>query len=414
MSLAPPVAQPARSITLQTYPELATDSRPPARRIYIPALDGVRFLAFFLVFISHYGAGAYRTLWPPLSHALTIFAGFGWIGVDVFLCLSGFLIATLLLHEIAATGTVSVGRFYARRVLRIWPLYYLMLAIGFGVAPLLLGQTGTPAYTNLLAKHLFPFATLFGNFSYAYFNRDLVAMDPSSQFFAPLWTVALEEQFYLLFPLLVAAMPRISTRAALSGLAGIVVFSAATRLYILGNGIPYPMVWTNTFGRLDPIALGIAGAIVWHRHEPALRGLKLYGAEIAAAIGLFVLIMSFPQVGRSLHTVWQLFATGFGALLLIVGAMRYRPVGAVFGWRPIAWLGKISYGLYVFHILAIWLYTRKMAPYFGFVSRTLGPLGDLALTLGVTIVLAAASYYLYERRFLRLKERFTLVASRPS
>jgi peptidoglycan/LPS O-acetylase OafA/YrhL len=382
-------------------------------RVYIPALDGVRFLAFALVFFSHFGGGgAFAALWPALGRTLATIAAFGWMGVDIFLCLSGFLLATLLLHEIAATGAVSIRWFYVRRVLRIWPLYYLMLAIGFGIAPFLLGQTGSAAYQKLLARHLFPFATLFGNFSYAYFVGDLVAMDPSAEFFAPLWTIALEEQFYLLFPLLMAAAPYISTRAAVWCAVGVVIFSSATRLYIVGNGIPYPMVWTNTFARLDPIVLGIAGAIVWHRHREALGRVKLSGAEIVGAIAAFWLVVSFPQIGQSWHTVWQLCATAIGSLLLILSAMRYRGVGAAFGWRPIAWLGKISYGLYVFHNLAIWLYRTKVAPHVPIVSQPLRGLTDTALVLGVTIGLAAASYYLYERRFLQLKERFALVASR--
>lgn len=395
-------------------PNLASPdtSRLAGKAVYIPALDGVRFLAFALVFASHTGAAA---AFRPISLALARISAFGWIGVDVFLCLSGFLIATLLLHEIDATGGVAVRWFYLRRILRIWPLYYLMLAVGFGLAPLLLGQTGTPAYSSFLRHHLFPFATLFGNVSYAYFHGDLIVMDPSSSFIAPLWTVGLEEQFYVLFPLVLVAAPHVSTRAALVSALGVVLFSSATRLYIVGNAIPYPMVWTNTIARLDPIVLGIAGAFLWHRHGTAIRRARLYGAELAASAALFALVMSFPQINQSAHAVWQLGATAAGSLLLIAGVLRYRAAGAVFGCRPVAWLGKISYGLYVYHRLVIYLYGVAVAPRLpAAVPASVRPFVDLASMLLLTIAVAAVSYYGYERGFLRFKARFARIASRPA
>jgi peptidoglycan/LPS O-acetylase OafA/YrhL len=398
-------------VATSTSPTASATPEPrPAEAVYIPALDGVRFLAFALVFLNHAGGPA---AFEPFSRAISTALTFGWIGVDIFLCLSGFLIATLLLHEIAATGGLSVPWFYLRRILRIWPLYYLMLAIGFGVSPWLLGQTGTPAYTSLLAKHLFPFATLFGNLSYAFFQTDFGAMAPSAGFFAPLWTVGLEEQFYLVFPLLLAAFPRPSTRASLTAVGAVLLFSLATRLYIVGNGIHYPAVWTLTFARLDPIVLGIAGAIAWHRHGVAIRRLKLYGAELAATAGLFWLVMSFPQINLSRHVVWQFLATAAGSLLLILGVLRYRIPSAAFGWRPIAWLGKISYGLYVFHLLVLYLYGSKVAPHV-VVAGPMRPFVDLALSLVFTIGVAAISYYAYERPFLRIKTRFTRIRSRPT
>jgi peptidoglycan/LPS O-acetylase OafA/YrhL len=394
--------------------EPASTSHPADARaataVYIPALDGIRFLAFALVFLNHAGGPA---AFEPVSRAVSTVLTFGWMGVDIFLCLSGFLIATLLLREIAATHGVSVRWFYARRALRIWPLYYLMLAIGFGVAPWLLKQTGTPAYDALLATHLFPFATLFGNISYAFFPGDLAAMVPSAGFFAHLWTVGLEEQFYLLFPVVLAAAPRFSTRAALATAGGVVLFSVATRLYIVGNGIRYPAVWTLTFARLDPIVLGIAGAVIWHRYGDAVRGLKLYGAELAAAAGLIWLVVSFPQINLSWNVVWQLLATATASLLLIVGVLRYPIPAAAFGWRPIAWLGKISYGLYVFHLLVLYLYGSKIAPHV-VAPGLIRPFLNLALSLVLTIGVAAISYYAYERPFLRIKTRFTHIRSRPA
>jgi peptidoglycan/LPS O-acetylase OafA/YrhL len=397
--------------------ERRADDRAPvaSRRLYIPALDGIRFVAFGAVFFHHVGPeGGLSDLAPVVSTTLMTLARFGWIGVDIFLCLSGLLITTLLLREIDSTGAVSIRRFYARRVLRIWPLYYLMLAIAFLIAPLLLGQFGSPPHLDFLATHLFPFASLFGNFSYAYFTRTFGPMAPSAMFMTPLWTIALEEQFYLLFPLVLATVPFVSTRTVCWAVGGGVVFSALTRLYILANGIPYPMVWSNTFAHIDPILMGIAGAYVWHRHRALLLRTNLYGAELVLAIAAFWLVMSFPQVGQSFHTVWQLIATATGSLLLIVAALRYHAVSVVLSCSPVAWLGRISYGLYVFHILASWVYFQTLGPYVAraISAPSLAWFTGLVCSFGLAVTFATISYYGYERRFLRAKERFAMVLSR--
>jgi peptidoglycan/LPS O-acetylase OafA/YrhL len=230
----------------------------------------------------------------------------------------------------------------------------------------------------------------------------------------PLWTIALEEQFYLLFPVVLAMIPRISTRAIVWCAIGGVALSVLTRLYIPVNAVPYPMVWTNSLAHLDPIVLAIAGAFLWHRHRATLQRAKLYGLDLVCAIMAFCLVMSVNPIGQSFHTVWQLSATAVGSLLLIGAALRYAAQSRALAWAPLAWLGKISFGLYVFHILTGWIAETLLGP----TAATLipyplaGRLVVVALALGLTVALAAASYYLYEQRFLRLKERFTLIRSR--
>lgn len=398
--------------------DVATPLLSAADRFYIPALDGVRFLAFFLVFLHHLPPGDVFKEWSPrLAAVMLRLSLFGWSGVDLFLTLSGFLIAFLLLREIDATNTVSVRRFYARRMLRIWPLYYLMLVIGFFVVPICFRQASGPAYVTMLSQHLFPFATLFANFSNATLIGSLNATSPASDSLGLLWTVALEEQFYLIFPLVLLAAGRTMRLGTVLPYAlGVIAFSACTRLYILANGIPYPMVWMNTLAHLDPLVLGIVGAVIWRRHHHRLVRLRLYGADALLAVGMLWVVMSYPQIGTSMHTCWQILAVSVGALLLIGAALRCRPLGQVFGCRPLAWLGRISYGLYVYQIVARQLYQYAFAPYLP-IGLLHGPVrwtAEFLLVLGVTVVLAAVSYYGFERRFLRLKERFAITPSRPA
>jgi peptidoglycan/LPS O-acetylase OafA/YrhL len=393
-------------------------------RVYMPPLDGIRFLAFLLVFFHHTPVNIKETfldLAPALALVLDRLQTFGWMGVDLFLCLSGFLIATLLLHEIEMTGTVSVSRFYVRRVLRIWPLYYVMLVLAFFLVPLILGQFGIPEHRAFLATHLFPFATLFGNISYAYFSSTFLAFlvaSPAGRFLAPLWTIALEEQFYLVFPLVLLAAPRATTRAVLVTAGGVIAFGIVTRLYLLGNAVPYPAVWTLTPSHLDPIVFGIVGAYLWHRHRAAIHSARLYGMDLLLALTAFGLVTTVPQIGSSMHSIWQFTSAGVGALLLIFASLRYRVLGAVLSWRPVAWLGRISYGLYVFHMVAFWAFKMTLGPHLPELHPALTPYSPLlwivarCSELVITVVLAATSYYLLELRFLHLKERFAVVPSR--
>jgi peptidoglycan/LPS O-acetylase OafA/YrhL len=125
--------------------------------------------------------------------------------------------------------------------------------------------------------------------------------------------------------------------------------------------------------------------------------------------------MSAPLYGVSLHSTWQLTASGVGALLLITSALRYRALGGLFAWRPVAWLGRISYGLYVYHFPILIALTVWQVP--GWIAVVglpafAGWLLWMATWLGVTVATAAVSYYGYERWFLKLKGRFTVVPSR--
>ncbi len=138
-----------------------------AERIYFPELDGLRFVAFMMVYLFHGGVPQ-----PIMAHLIghTAAAALrenGGFGVQLFFILSGYLITTLLLREEARYGRISLRAFWIRRILRIWPLYYLVLAIGFGLIPAIEGQILTPGYRGMLRIHLIPFLAFLGNWSMA-------------------------------------------------------------------------------------------------------------------------------------------------------------------------------------------------------------------------------------------------------
>jgi hypothetical protein len=169
---------------------------------------------------------------PPESigrHLLGRFEDWGWFGVDLFLVLSAYLITSLLLLEHTARGAISLRRFYARRLLRIWPLYYLVATIGFFVFPALQFEAPpwlSPEHIALLEDHLVPYYTLFGNFSVGLHGYPTVVT------LRHLWTVTLEEQFYIVWPLVLSVLLRWHRTAMIWGVLGGLLLPAFRRAEI--------------------------------------------------------------------------------------------------------------------------------------------------------------------------------------
>lgn len=387
---------------------IPSPSTPLSNKFYLPQLDGLRFVAFFLVFIHHLpDAGGY---FPSGTFTHFIFEKlhtFGWIGVDIFLCLSSFLLTSLLMLEHKKTGSISVKKFFIRRALRIWPLYYLVMLFAFYIFPFftfLSPALHTAGYGQLLKEHLFPFSIFMGNFSYAYFTNSLTVS------IAPLWTVSLEEQFYIFWPLLLLILLPRDRKWFFIALSSLVILSIAIRLYILKNSIPYPTIWTFTLARLDPFALGAFLSYAWlnNRIKP-----RPFLALCAAIILLKFVICSTP-IG-SKNTFWQLFAVDLAACLLIYAALYSKKLKMILANRWVAWLGKISFGLYVFHDVMIQVTLGYITPHLNFMKAPLPHwVLDFIAVLVVTILCATISYYGFEKHFLKLKNRYTTIASRPT
>ncbi len=141
---------------------------------YVPQLDGLRFWAFVFVFIYHLPPATLALKqFPILSAVVAALKSYGWVGVDLYLVLSAFLITTLLIYEREREGRISLNDFYLRRTLRIWPLYYFMLLLGFVVFPAMgLFQAGfeSEKYLGMVRTHLVPHLTFLGNYSVGLFG----------------------------------------------------------------------------------------------------------------------------------------------------------------------------------------------------------------------------------------------------
>jgi peptidoglycan/LPS O-acetylase OafA/YrhL len=388
--------------TADTLPDAPPSEAPD--RFYFPELDGLRFVAFMMVYLFHLGLPEPLLVRVVGRTAAWAFVFNGGYGVQLFFILSGYLITSLLLREEARYGRISLRAFWIRRILRIWPLYYLIIVLGFGLLPPLSGAIGTVGYKDAMRVHFIPFLFFLGNWSMA------LVRAISYDWLSVLWSVCVEEQFYLFVPVMIALVaPRFRVAAVVVLMAGAV----ATRWFCAHVSDAQTLIVFNTLAQFDTILSGVLLALVlgWDRDRPRLtawlRWLQwpLYGV---IAWG-----MTLPELGRgtAIHRTWDfvgVWLCGLGIIMVAVWGRGW--LRAVLSYSRIVWLGKISYGLYMYHEIVFW--ARKLIylnlPWFANRDELLS-----IAALALTIAIAAASYYGFERRFLRLKGKWTRVSSRP-
>jgi peptidoglycan/LPS O-acetylase OafA/YrhL len=374
-----------------------------AERTYFPELDGLRFVAFMMVYLFH--GGVPQSIMSHLigRRAAAALGENGGFGVQLFFILSGYLIATLLLREESRYGRISLRSFWIRRILRIWPLYYLVIAIGFGLIPAIQGQITTHGYRDMLRIHLIPFLAFLGNWSMA-------LVTPLPDWLSVLWSVCVEEQFYLIVPLLIAFVAR---KFRLPLVAALIAGSIAVRSYCAHRYGSQLMIVFNTFAQFDTLLSGVLLALClgWNRDRPQLtRWLRWLQWPLYLVFGW---LLCEPHLGHGTpwHRTWDyvwVWLCGVGVVMVAVWGQGW--LKAALSYSRVVWLGKISYGLYMYHEIALWTKARTyyLVPWFANKEELL-----TIATLALTIAMAAGSYYGYERRFLELKRAWTRVPSRP-
>ncbi|MGH7812788.1 MAG: acyltransferase family protein [Candidatus Binataceae bacterium] len=366
-------------------------------RFYLPELDTLRFFAFFAVFL-HHATGPAAVQWQPgVARSL---AEAGGLGVDLFFALSAYLITKLLLREQTVAGKIDVRSFYVRRILRIWPLYYFYIGVAYVLSQLISPLAIAPGYLALLLVFL-------GN-----------ARMPPYPVVTLLWSVSMEEQFYLLWPLVIRGKSR---RGVAMAAATMLVIAAIARFLAVWLGYLNPPMWINTFTRLDPFAVGILVAALRLDEMTELNLVARMGLVLAGGGAWFFAIQYcdfytfFPTVMRTMLG-YPLVALGSGAFLLAsLGAGKAGARFMLNGW--LRYLGKISYGLYVYHLLALIFVGFVCNKMFGQPVAWQPLLIEWPIILVggffLTVLLATASYRWLESPFLRLKDRFTHIPSRP-
>ena len=382
---------------------------PAAARFYLPHLDGLRFIAFLLVFLHHLPQAPAG----PVGDAMRIVQAWGWSGVELFFALSAFLVTALLLKEHAATGRMSIWRFYVRRALRIWPLYFFALLLGFGVLPAL--DWPAVAWGELVDRFLPAFVVFLGNVATAMHSY------PPGYVLNLLWSVSAEEQFYLVLPLVALVLARAPLRSWIAMLAGLSLAGLALRAAALHDHWPHPAIWVLQVLRPDAFLAGILVAVLHVRGTLA----RLVPSRVVALVltvagaAAIASITPFPNLHTgSWHALWQypMLAAGAGLLLAALAGPHAPPrLAGWLGSRPFAWLGKISFGLYVYHYLCVRSVTAALAAWPAVAPATwTGWTVHAFAALACVIAVAALSYRLLERPFLELKARYEWIRSRPA
>ena len=359
-----------------------------------PGLTSFRAIAFFAVYLYH-------------AHVLSV----GYLGVQAFFVLSGFLLTPILVDMKQSMSVKSYfAKFYGRRALRIFPLYYLYLGVlalycfrlmmraQFEAEPV------SAAYFNEL-----PWAL---TYTYNFFNA--AHPEQATPLVSHFWSLAVEEQFYLVWPLILLATPKrwlktmLLAFIALGPVLRIVVASIWGTKVVPGiHGPVHLAVYLLPFSHLDAFALG--GFFAMFRSSISKRatwGLLL--AVVALGLGTEFLAKGrirdwtglgyMPLMLDSWKPIWgySVLNVAFGCILVQVRDGKFLRL--LFENRVVRYLGEISYGLYVFHFIVLGYYTLYHPEY--------SANKRMVVALLVTILWSAASYELMEKRFIRMKDRF--------
>ncbi len=358
--------------------QAATPGALQAAARHMPSLDGIRAISFLLVFFSHAGLGS---LVP------------GGIGVTIFFFLSGFLITTLMRVEFDKNGKVNLPHFWLRRVFRIFPPFYIVLIC----ATLLSLATDPPGTLYWPAER----AQLLHFTNYWIIWHGYTGQPSGTGVY---WSLAVEEHFYLIFPFLYVGMRRLNLSPTgqvrvLWGICALVLLWRCALVLIWH--VPADRTYMGTDTRFDSIMFGCALA-VWNNPALDLRPLnerrwKWLVVPAALAVLIGCLLYRAPAFRETIRYSLQ----GLALTLIFIAAIRFKhwlPFRFL-NWRPIAFIGVLSYSLYLMHLAVVFAVERYLP--------STPPALQGALALGTALVLAWIMYVLVERPAARWRRRLT-------
>ncbi len=374
-------------------------------KLYFKNLDSIRFIAALMVFLGHAVAPSFQYLpiHGTITEQLLGVISNGGIGVEIFFVLSGFLITYLLISEYEVNGRISIRNFYVRRILRIWPLYFLVVAFSFLIYPFLKSLVGM---NNPLGSNILYHLTFLSNFDVLHIEKFCHGCDAMSQNIT--WSVSIEEQFYLFWPILFVFLPkRFWIYPILMVIAGSVFF----RIMNYNDGM---VLYFHTFSVL--VDLGIGGAMAYFiKTNNGIRSFFERGSTLTHAV-LFIFsfcivfwsgsLFSFkygPAIGRFFISLSFALIICAQAISKSESKLNLRNLSFAHKW------GKYTYGIYLIHPIVITL--------IGVLARILHfPQTDFInifftaiICFLLTLLLSRISYRYYESRFLALKKKFTAI-----
>ncbi len=352
---------------------------------YLPFLDGLRAISILLVLGFHQLGPVTGWIGGQLN---------GWVGVDLFFIISGYLISSILLKEQEKKGTFSLKNFYVRRWLRICPAYYTFLLFMLGFM-LFRGGSDFSA---------FAMAGLYLT------NIDMCAswgLIPATTGLLHSWSLSVEEQFYLLWP---GAM-KLSGKRAFAVCMFVLVAAYLWRFYLASTGASWLRLSVGLDTKLDSIMLGVAVAFLW-RSEMWRNKLMLIKSSLAQCFIGVALLVACHFLGHPATETNQVLFWGVKlpvvlmlmvALLVSLLANQTSRLAAVLSSKPMIWVGRLSYSLYLWHVIVNFPCTDGIFQALCHHKRYLVELAKYATCIGF----ASASYYWVEQPFLKLKGKFS-------
>lgn len=333
---------------------------------YNPALDGLRAFAVMAVLVFH--------------AAWTFLPG-GFIGVDVFFVLSGYLITTMLRAEVAASGQIDLRRFYWRRAVRLWPPLLLMLAAYVAAAPIAFAEADAGLDAILAGLYMSDYS---------------VAIGGMPDFISHTWSLSAEVHFYLVWPLIIIATRRLSDRRV--ALAFGVLFILASSWRIADLAFSQDALWTyyRFDTRLSGLVLGgLIAVLPW-------RPSKLSSTVLS---GVALMILGWAVCRWQIVTPWSLTLGAVivdlaaGALIVSLASRGRTPISSALSWPPLVYLGAISYSIYLWHY-----------PIARVLRNQVDPVTMIVIVTVASVAIAALSYEYVEKPLMALRRRQAVAA----
>jgi peptidoglycan/LPS O-acetylase OafA/YrhL len=391
-----------------------TEQTQPENRVFFPALDGLRAIALLMVFFQHYAA-----------------IPWGWTGVNVFFVLSGFLITGILYDT--RNDPHRARNFYIRRTLRIFPLYYGIFVVLLVLGPLIHWRwtwswIAWPLYLGnfLILRSPAVLQSSSPQAAAAYAWLSSARFPATTLYLGHFWSLCVEEQFYLIWPWIVFW---VRSRRALLWICGVTVVVVPLLRVIAQHTAPAWMLQAELLYRVTPfqvdsLLLGGLIALLWRgAHRERLLAVGRIVAALCAVVALVYLAITIRHCLPAwrlgyLYPEWKLtwglsFVDVFSAAIILC---CLQPAGVIYRLlhlRPLRWLGRISYGAYVFHDIPHHIYENAIALVAVHVPRVAAHKGPASTVLALvcTVLLSWLSFTFFESRFLNLKERWTIRAA---
>ncbi|RDC64108.1 acyltransferase family protein [Adhaeribacter pallidiroseus] len=355
------------------------------RYIHLTGLNGIRAIAAIAVVLSHINLELRIFNLPPVKYL--DLAGHG---VTMFFALSGFLITYLLMHE-KQIDEIDIKKFYLRRVLRIWPLYLLYLFVALFVS----------YQFNILQRlSLFPLAY------YVFFTANIpFILGDVLPFNAHLWSIGVEEQFYLFWPWIIKKTNKNTLNVLIVFIFIYLLLKLLCRFIEYQWGNQYPYLATQVM-RFDCMAIGGVGALLFYKNNKTFKRI-VYLKAVQILAWVVILLLAFNKF----HVVSIIDPEIISVItvIIIVNVSNNPRTLIHLDYTIFNFLGKISYGIYVIHPLVIYLYAKilniiNIHSYIKFVLVYTG-------VLSFTIWLAYLSFTFFEKKFINLKDKFSVIKS---